>query len=508
MLNWIEKRTGFVSMTRDFLTEDVPGGASYWYVFGSATLFAMIVQITTGIFLTFFYAPSADTAWESTRAIYLNPWTHFLLSVHYWGASAMIALVFLHLLQVLIWGAYKSPRELQWVVGVLLLLVTLVLGLTGYLLPWDMDAYFASQVSLNIAGLPPIAGPILQNIAQGGGTMGTATINRFFGLHVWLMPAALVALVGAHLAIFRHNGSAGPVVDDPRKLKTGRFWPDQMFMDAFASFIVFIVIVFLALVFPPFLDQKADPTNSQFVPYPAWYFLSLFGLLGLVPPELKIGPIPLPMEMIATIIVPTIFLIVVLVIPWIDRSLTRSFVSRKGILWGTTLVVLIIIGLSIFAQIQVMGKQAAAPPSPTQAQVLAMTGESSTTTTTSGGGAAASGGSSAGGAASAGSANGAKVFATNCASCHGAQGQGLPGAFPPLANNATVTGDANKVIGIVLNGLHGSISVNGSTYNGQMPAWKGTLSNADIADVITYIRGSLGSNKATAVTQAQVSGYK
>ena len=154
MLNWIEKRTGFISMTQDFLTEDVPGGASYWYVFGSATLFAMIVQIATGIFLTFFYAPSAATAWESTRAIYLNPWTHFILSVHYWGASAMIALVFLHLLQVLIFGAYKAPRELQWIVGVLLLLVTLVLGLTGYLLPWDMDAYFASQVSLNITGLP------------------------------------------------------------------------------------------------------------------------------------------------------------------------------------------------------------------------------------------------------------------------------------------------------------------------------------------------------------------
>ena len=250
MLNWIEKRTGFVSMTKEFLTEDVPGGASYWYVFGSATLFAMIVQIVTGIFLTFFYAPSAATAWESTRAIYLNPYTHFLLAVHYWGASAMIALVFLHLLQVLIWGAYKSPRELQWVVGVLLLLVTLVLGLTGYLLPWDMDAYFASQVSLNIAGLAPIAGPFMQHIAQGGGTMGTATINRFFGLHVWLMPAALVALVGAHLAIFRHNGSAGPVVDDPRTLKPGRFWPDQMFMDGAFSFIVFVIICFLAFASP------------------------------------------------------------------------------------------------------------------------------------------------------------------------------------------------------------------------------------------------------------------
>jgi len=158
MLNWIEKRTGFVSMTRDFLTEDVPGGASYWYVFGSATMFAMILQITTGIFLTFFYAPSAATAWESTRSIYVHPFQHFILSVHYWGASAMIALLFLHLLQVVIWGAYKSPREIQWIVGVLLLLITMVLGLTGYLLPWDMDAYFASQVAINLTLNVPFIG--------------------------------------------------------------------------------------------------------------------------------------------------------------------------------------------------------------------------------------------------------------------------------------------------------------------------------------------------------------
>jgi ubiquinol-cytochrome c reductase cytochrome b subunit len=502
MLNWIEKRTGFISMTQDFLTEDVPGGASYWYVFGSATIFAMTIQIVTGIFLTFFYAPSAATAWESTRAIYLNPFTHFLLSVHYWGASAMIALVFLHLLQVLIWGAYKSPRELQWVVGVLLLLVTLVLGLTGYLLPWDMDAYFASQVSLNITGLAPVAGPLIQSIAQGGGTMGTATINRFFGLHVWLMPAALVLLTGAHLAIFRHNGSAGPVTDDPRKLKPGRFWPDQMFMDAFASFIVLLVIVFLAFVFPPFLDAKADPTNSQFTPYPAWYFLSLFGLLGLVPPELSIGPIPLPMELIATIVVPTLFLLLVLAIPWLDRSTTRAFSARGGILWGTTIFVVIIIGLSVYAQAGIMAKQAAGPPAMTEAQILA--GGPETSNSSSAVGASAAGTE----VASASNGNGAKVFSSNCASCHGSAGAGTPGAFPPLANNPVVTGDPKKVIGIVLNGLHGAITVNGQTYNGQMPAWKGTLSNADIADVITYIRGSLGNNHASAVTTAQVSAYK
>jgi ubiquinol-cytochrome c reductase cytochrome b subunit len=492
MLNWLESRTGFVTLAKEFLTEDVPGGASYWYVFGSATLFAMILQIVTGIFLTFFYAPSATTAWESTRAIYLNPWTHALLSIHYWGASAMIALVFLHLMQVLIWGAYKAPRELQWIVGVLLLLVTLVLGLTGYLLPWDMDAYFASQVSLNIAGLPP-GGAILQLIAQGGPVMGTNTINRFFGLHVWLMPAALVLLVGAHLAIFRHNGSAGPVVDDPRKLKPGRFWPDQMFMDGAASFFVFVIILALAIFAPPYLDQKADPTNAAFTPYPAWYFLFLFGLLNFVP--WLFGQIPglasqanAPwVEMLAAIVVPTIALIVIFLLPWLDRSTTRSFASRGKILWPTFFIVVAIIALSIYAQTGIQAKEAAGTPSLPQDQVLAA--------------APAAAAPSTGSASAAG--NGASVFAQNCQTCHGQNGLGQAGVAPPLAGNPFVTGDPKAVINVVENGLHGE-TIMGQSYGAPMPAWKGTLSKSDLAAVITYIRGGLGSNKASAVTESQI----
>ncbi len=510
MLNWIESRTGFISMTKDFLTEDVPGGASYWYVFGSATLFAMILQITTGIFLTFFYAPSAATAWESTRAIYLNPYTHFLLSLHYWGASAMIALVFLHLLQVLIWGAYKSPRELQWIVGVLLLIVTLVLGLTGYLLPWDMDAYFASQVSLNIAGLPP-GGALLQGIAQGGGTMGTDTINRFFGLHVWLMPAALVALVGAHLAIFRHNGPAGPVVDDPRKLRPGRFWPDQMFMDGIASLVVFFIILFFAFVAPPFLDAKADPTNAAFVPYPAWYFLFLFGLLNFVPVVMQGSHIPFLVsqanapwvELFAAIIIPTIGGIIVLLLPWLDRSTTRSFASRAGILWTTLVVIVCIVALSFYAQSTIQAHIAASGVTPqTEDQILAAPppnegGTSNGTGETVG----AAGGP--GGAASAQVTAGQHVFSQNCSSCHGATGQGAPGVAPPLVKNPFVTGNPKAVINVVENGLHGQ-PVLGQTYSAPMPAWKGTLSKKDIADVITFIRSGLPGNSGSAVKESDI----
>jgi ubiquinol-cytochrome c reductase cytochrome b subunit len=359
-----------------------------------------------------------------------------------------------------------------------------------------MDAYFASQVSLNITGLGPVLGPVLQHVAQGGGSMGTATINRFFGLHVWLMPAALVLLVGAHLAIFRHNGAAGPVVEDRRTLRPGPFWPDQFFMDGAFSFIVFIIICFLAFAAPPYLDAKADPTKF-FVPYPAWYFLSLFGLLALVPPEIHLGPLSIGTELIATIIVPTLFLMVVLLLPWIDRSKSRSFASRSGLLWTTALVVCVIVALSIYGQVQTMSKQASAPASPPESVVLS---EAAAATLPSGDQTST--------APSGVSPNGAKVFSANCSSCHGAQGQGQPGAFPPLAGNPVVTGDPNKVIGIVLGGLHGQISVAGMSYNGMMPAWKGQLSNKDIADAITFIRGGLGTNKASAVTEAQVAGYK
>ncbi|HVS46075.1 MAG TPA: cytochrome b N-terminal domain-containing protein [Verrucomicrobiae bacterium] len=493
MLNWIEQRTGFVSMTKGLLTEDIPGGASYWYVFGSATLFAMILQIVTGIFLTFFYAPSANTAWESTRAMYANPFQHFVLSLHYWGASAMIALLFLHLLQVVIFGAYKSPRELQWVVGVMLLLVTMVLGLTGYLLPWDLDAYAASQVAINLTLQMPVVGQYVQYFAQDGTTLGTLTINRFFGLHVWLMPAALVALVGAHLAIFRWNGPAGPPVADPRPLKSGRFWPDQMFMDTVVSFGIFVIIVFLSFVFPPFLDLKADPANATFIPYPAWYFLDLFGLLNLVPGAF---------EIVGAIIIPGIATMILFLLPWIDRSTTRTTGSRKFILWVTAISMVFILGLTFWSQAGIVAKQQAVPPPPPPAMT------NSTATTSIAATPAKTVASTSGLSPTASAKAGASVFTVNCSSCHGATGQGMPGAFPPLANNPLVTGDPGKVIDIVRNGLHGTITVNGAAYNGVMPSWKGSLSNGDIANVITYIRGSLGSNKASAVTQAQVAAAK
>ena len=502
MLTWLDQRTGLVTLTKDFLTEDVPGGASYWYAFGSATLFAMILQIVTGIFLCFYYAPSTASAWESTKFIIEKvPAGHLVLSLHYWGASAMIAFVAMHLLQVLLWGAYKKPRELQWIVGVILFIVTLVLGLTGYLLPWDLNALLASRVAINISGNAPIAGQLVQQFLQDGNGITTLTINRFFGIHVWLMPALLVLLVALHLMIFRWNGPAGPPIDEAPKLKPGRFWPDQMFMDTVLSFAMFVIIVALAVFAPAPLDAKADLNNSQFVPYPAWYFLALYALLDVVgnfPPALvQIS------TLFATIVGPTLLIVVLVILPFLDRNPSRRLSRRPWILGVTAVVMLGAIGLSWVGQRNVYENQLLHNIiGPNVPAAVAVNGNGALPTGPEG--TAGSTGTSGGtGATAANAGSGATVYASNCAGCHGATGTGQPGVFPPLAGNPIVTGDPSKVIPIVLNGLNGPITVKGSNYKGTMPPWKGNLTNKQIADVMTYIRSAWG-NKASPVSEAQV----
>ncbi len=497
VVNWVEQRTGFVSLTTDFLTEDVPGGASYWYAFGSATIFAMVLQIVTGIFLTFYYSPSTAAAWESTNYIYHNvPFGQFVISLHYWGATAMIALLLMHMLQVLLWGAYKAPREISWVIGILLLVVTLVLGLTGYLLPWDMNAYFASQVAINIAASAP-GGAIVQQLLSDGNGIGTLTINRFFGLHVWLMPAALVLLVGAHLAVFRHNGSAGPPIDkDLKKLPQGRFWPNQMFMDAIASFAVFAIMVLLAIFSPAPFDVKADPTK-QFIAYPAWYFLALYGLLRIA------GQTPVAVQPIAnflaTVAIPGGVVALLILLPFIDRNPSRELSRRPWILGVTALSLVLAIGLSLYSGLAVQKEQA---ESGGGAPAAAAAEASNTLGTGSSAGAQAN--TTGGGTqVAAASVHGASVFSANCSSCHGAAGAGQAGVFPALAGNKDVqAADPKGIEHTLLYGLQGK-KINGVAYAAQMPAWKGNLSNDDIAAVITYIRSSWG-NKASAVTAADL----
>ncbi len=494
MIAWLEQRTGLVSALKDFLTEDVPGGASYWYVFGSATLLVFVVQVVTGIILCFYYSPSSWTAWESTQFIYRHVWGgSFLISLHYWGASAMIVLMSMHLLQVFLFGAYKKPREIQWVVGVSLFFIVLSMGLTGYLLPWDLNAYFATQVAINIAASVPIVGAFIYHFLSDGSTLGTLTLSRFFGLHVWATPAAIIGLIGLHLFIFRHNSPAGPPGDVAPKT-VGRFYPNQIWMDTISAALAFVIIGALALFMPAPLLAKADPNNAQFIPSPAWYFYALYGLLRMFPQNLSLVP---------TVILPGVFTMVLLLLPWLDRNPSRVIARRKAIITLAGFTVVAIVWITFYSAKVIAAEQAVspvgqtpvegygAPPSEAIPPVITL----STSAPAPVAGAAA-------GASTAAPA-GDQVFAQNCASCHGAKGAGVPGAFPPLAGNPFVTGDPHKVIDTVLNGAHGALTVNGATFNGAMPSWKGKLTPAEIAAVISYIRSSWG-NSAPPVTEAQV----
>src|SRR5579872_3708656 len=487
MIQWFDNRTGLVSALKTFLTEDVPGGASYWYVFGSATLLVLTVQIITGIILTFYYSPSAPTAWESTKFIYEQPFGTFLISLHYWGASAMIILMTLHLLQVLVFGAYKKPREIQWVVGVLLFFIVLSMGLTGYLLPWDLNAYFATQVAINIAASVPLVGPFIYHFLSDGATLGTLTINRFYGLHVWATPALIVLLVGAHLFIFRHNSPAGPPKDEP-PTTFGRFYPNQVFYDTITALVAFVVITLLSIFMPAPLLGKADPNNAQFIPSPAWYFYALYGLLRMFPQNLSLVP---------TVILPGLFTLVLLLVPLLDRNPSRVLARRPYLLSLTLLTVVAVVGITIYSARVIAAEQAkspvgqtpvegyGAPPGAAQAPSAPIVAGQATAS------------------AAAGAVSGQAVFAQNCASCHGVNGQGTPGAFPPLAGNPYVTGDPKQVVNTVANGMHGAITANGAAYNGVMPSWKGKLTPAEIASVATYIRSAWG-NKASPVAVDQV----
>lgn len=486
MIAWLENRTGLVSALKDFLTEDVPGGASYWYVFGSATLIVLVIQIVTGIILTLYYSPSAQAAWESTRFIYHHVYSgSFLLSLHYWGASAMIVLMSMHLLQVLVFGAYKKPREIQWVVGVLLFFIVLSMGLTGYLLPWDLNAYFATQVAINIAASVPVIGHFIANLLSDGSTLGTLTIGRFYGLHVWATPAAILGLVGLHLFILRHNNPAGPPTDDLPKT-VGRFYPNQLFMDSLAALIAFVVIGALAIFLPAPLLAKADPNNAQFIPSPAWYFYALYGLLRVFPQNLSLLP---------TVVLPGLFTLVLLLLPWLDRNPSRVLARRKHILSLTFLTVILIIWITVYSARVIGAEQAKSPGGQTPVEGYGAPPNAGEENMAVVSGAASP--------APAAAPAGDQIFAQNCAGCHGAKGQGIPGAFPPLAGNPYVTGNASKVIATVLNGMHGQIRVNGASYNSAMPAWKTKLSSAEVASVVSYIRGSWG-NKASPVTTTQV----
>jgi quinol-cytochrome oxidoreductase complex cytochrome b subunit len=210
-VDWLEERTGLVGGIKWFLYRKVPSDISWAQTLGSATLTAFLVQATTGVFLAMYYKPHPDTAYESIQYITNDVTLGWLVrGMHRWGASVFIILLFLHMARVFLFGAYKYPRELNWIVGVLLLVLGMLEGFTGYLLPWDETAYWATVVGINLNGTAPFAGPLLAQFLRGGAEIGTDTLSRFYSMHMLLLPGAIFALIGLHLYLVMRLGVTSP----------------------------------------------------------------------------------------------------------------------------------------------------------------------------------------------------------------------------------------------------------------------------------------------------------
>ncbi len=308
LLGWLDQRTGYKQLVDHLLLENVPGGSRWRYVWGSTLTFTLMVQVITGVFLWMAYSPSSQTAWASVNYIQNEMWGGWLLrGIHHYTAQAMNILLVLHLMQVIVDGAYKAPREVNYWFGIGLLLLVMGLSLTGYLLPWDQKGYWATKVATSIAAITPFIGPELQKLIVGGADYGHHTLTRFFALHAGVLPGAVVALVAGHVYLFRRHGLTAK---EPRRKPDEPFWPEQVLKDAVACLAVLGAVLYLTVRYGVELAAPADPAENYAAARPEWYFLFLFQLLKYFPGR---------SEIIGAMILPSLILFVVFLMPFLGR---------------------------------------------------------------------------------------------------------------------------------------------------------------------------------------------
>jgi ubiquinol-cytochrome c reductase cytochrome b subunit len=348
---WFDRRLQLAAPIREAVEHPVPRNtASWWYVFGSAALVVFLLQLVTGILLALIYVPSAGEAWSSLQTLNHDVtlgW--FIRALHGWGSNFMVAIVLIHMMQVFLFGAHKFPRELTWIVGVFLLLMTLGMAFSGQVLRFDQDAYWGLGIGASIASRVPVAGPAIVKLMLGGPIIAGATLSRFFTMHVFVIPGMLIAFVCLHLLMVLRLGinewpTPGRIVRRATyvaeyhaltKRDGAPFVPYAIWKDLFFAAFVLLAVAACAIYFGPFGPTgKPDPTIIQTVPKPDYFFLWLYALLSLLPPSL---------ETPALLIGPVVIILGLLLLPFLSGEGEKSW-RRRPIAVLTVLMIAITLG--------------------------------------------------------------------------------------------------------------------------------------------------------------------
>jgi ubiquinol-cytochrome c reductase cytochrome b subunit len=330
VLDWLDDRTGYRALRQHLLDEPLPRGTGWAFTTGSILLLLITVQFVTGVALAMYYVPTPLLAYDSVRFITDTLTFGWLLrGLHFWGASFIVVAAAVHLLRVFFFASYKAPREVTWWSGVVMLLLILAFSLSGYLLPWDQKAYWATTVTINIAAGTPVLGEQVANVLRGGTHLGALTLGRWYAAHVFLLPAALVVFIVAHIALMRRHGISGPL--KPQDGPPVPFYPWHFIKDTLMMAAIFALLLTFAVKFPAHLDEIANPADASYIPRPDWYFLSLFELLKYFPG---------PFEPVATMVIPGLVVGFLLLLPFLDRGPDRRPFGRARL--GVTMVMLAI----------------------------------------------------------------------------------------------------------------------------------------------------------------------
>ncbi|HEY3025595.1 MAG TPA: cytochrome bc complex cytochrome b subunit [Pyrinomonadaceae bacterium] len=342
--SWLDERLSISTLAKVASKKEVPVHRhSIWYYFGGMTLFLFIVQVVTGILLLLYYRPSSENAFESVQFIMTEVKFGWLIrSVHSWSANLMIATLFIHMFSVFFLRAYYPPREITWISGVFLLFIVICFGFSGYLLPWNKLAFFATKVGTEIAGVVPIVGRPMLRFLRGGDDVTGATLTRFFGFHVAVLPAAATAFITIHVLLVQLHGMSVPPRLRGQPVKKMKFVPNFLLRDLIGWILAIGVLAALAALFPTELGEKAD----AFAPAPAgikpeWYFLFMFQTLKYIPAKIW----KFDGEVIG-IMAFNLIALLLFIVPFVDRSPENQ---RRRLIFNVigVLALLYIVGMTI-----------------------------------------------------------------------------------------------------------------------------------------------------------------